>query len=102
MGYTNDPAMVEVNFFKPQGKWYCTEAVLWLTWNKPSMIDGSGKWFGKNVYDAFEEALKNHLWNERDQRYRLGDMWAICNKPYHENEFPLMIFLPLAVAKWQE
>lgn len=29
MGYIDDPSMVMVDFFKPSGKWYCTEAVKW-------------------------------------------------------------------------
>ena len=29
MGYSEDETMVRVDFFKPSGKWYTTEAVKW-------------------------------------------------------------------------
>ena len=99
VGYTTDPAMVEVNFFKPSGKWYTTEAVKFLHWEKLKFAEGVGT-YGMTVHDAFEEALKNHLWSEEDQRYRLDDMWAVCLEPYHEGAFPLMFDLSKEVVMW--
>lgn len=86
MGYSDDPSMVRVDFFKPSGKWYCTEAVKW-----------TGKYFGKYEkgieiredvqlpLDAFATSLCNHLDN------RLSEMTAICLEPYHEFSYPLML-----------
>jgi hypothetical protein len=74
MGYTEDPEMVRVDFFKPSGKWYCTEAVKW-----------TGEWKGNKqlIHDAFEQSLRDHLGD------RLNDMDAICIHPYHEHEHPI-------------
>ena len=74
MGYSDDPAMVRVDFFKPSGKWYTTEAVKW-----------TGAWAAKEqgLFAAFAKSLKDHLGN------RLSEMDAICLKPYHEHEHPI-------------
>jgi len=76
MGYTENPAMVRVDFFKPSGKWYTTEAVKW-----------TGEWEAKKqmIHEAFKQSLRNHLGN------RLREMNAVCLHPYHEYEFPLCI-----------
>ena len=72
-GYSVDPSMVHVDFFKESGKWYTTEAVKWLEW------DGD-----KHPQTVFEESLAKHL------KGRLVGMRAVCLEPYHKNEFPLM------------
>lgn len=76
MGYTTDPAMVRVDFFKPSGKWYCTEAIKWT---------GHWKATEQSTHDAFKKSLRNNLGD------RLKDMDAVCIHPYHEWEFPLCI-----------
>ena len=76
MGYSDDPAMVRVDFFKPSGKWYCTESVKW-----------TGDWHGNKqlIHDAFAQSLVDHLGQ------RLCEMDAICLYPYHEHEHPIML-----------
>ena len=78
MGYSENPANVRVDFFKPSGKWYTTEAVYW-----------SGDYEGETlIHEAFAESLRNHF---KDNPYRLSEMDAICLKPYHQHEYPIMI-----------
>jgi hypothetical protein len=75
MGYTTDSAMVRVDFFKPTGKWYCTEAVKW-----------TGEYSGKSlIHDEFAKSLRDHLGQ------RLSDMDAVCLHPYHEHAHPIQI-----------
>jgi hypothetical protein len=75
MGYTTDSAMVRVDFFKPTGKWYCTEAVKW-----------TGEYAGKSlIHDEFAKSLRDYLGS------RLKGMDAICLHPYHEHAHPIQI-----------
>lgn len=86
MNYSDNPAMVRVDFFKPSGKWYCTEAVKWTGAYYGSNIDGQT--FSSEcqpIYDAFAQSLRDHL------EKRLSDMTAICLEPYHQFTHPLMI-----------
>lgn len=83
MGYVDDDSIVRVDFFRPSGKWYCTEGVKWITYHDWSIGGG-----GKLIMDAFEEALHAHL------QGRLKGMWAVCLDPYHQNPFPLMTRVP--------
>lgn len=83
MGYSDDPNMVRVDFFKVRenghiGKWYCTEAVKW-----------TGAWEGDNqgIFDAFRQALREHF----GAKPRLAGMVAVCLKPYHEHKHPLVM-----------
>lgn len=69
--YTNDPSFVRVDFFKPSGKWYTTEAVMFVTY------DGC-------IHKAFSESLDRHLSG------RLEGMIAVCITPHHKNGHPLM------------
>lgn len=78
MGYSEDSSMVRVDFFKPTGKWYTTEAVKWLHYN--DMI----------IQDAFLESLKAHF----GDKPRLSGMWAVCLHPYHEHGHPIMVKVP--------
>ena len=75
-GYSDDPAMVRVDFFKDSGKWYTTEAVRWIGYDNP------------DIFGAFEESLAAHL------KGRLVGMWAVCAEPYHPRAFPLMVKVP--------
>lgn len=85
MGYTTDTNMVRVDFFKPGGKWYTTEAVKWLYYDKDVLI-----------HAAFRKSLAEHLKN-RDSgpaganTFRLSGMTAVCLEPYHEHAHPLML-----------
>ena len=72
MGYSQNPAMVRVDFFKDSGKWYTTEAVEWLDW-------------GGELCRTFQLSLKAHLGG------RLRGMWAVCLEPYSDKGFPLMV-----------
>ena len=72
--YSDDPAMVRVNFFKQSGKWYTTEAVKW-----------TGGYNTQLIHDTFKKSLRNHLGN------RLTEMDAICLKPYHKHSHPIQI-----------
>ena len=74
MGYIDDPSMVRVDFFKPGGKWYCTEAVAW-----------TGGYGDVEIHAAFAESLRDHL------KGRLHGMVAVCLEPYHAYAHPLML-----------
>ncbi len=74
MGYTTDPEMVRVDFFKPSGKWYATESIKWVSnWSAHSCI-----------YGGFKRSLRAALGD------RLQGMTAVCLEPYHELAHPLM------------
>ncbi len=77
MNYSDDASMVRVDFFKPSGKWYCTEAVHWLTYDGSTLI-----------HDVFRTSLETHL------KGRLRGMTAVCLQPCHQHAHPLMITLP--------
>lgn len=78
MGYSENDSMVRVDFFKPSGKWYETEAVKW-----------TGEWKSSTlIHDAFAQSLRDHF---KDRPNRLSEMDAICLEPYHENSHPIQI-----------
>lgn len=80
MGYSDDDTMVRVDFFKPSGKWYCTEAVKW-----------TGYYFAKDsglIHKEFAKSLKDHF---QDNPNRLSEMMAICLNPYHEFAHPISL-----------
>jgi hypothetical protein len=92
MGFTTDDAMVRVDFFKPRGKWYTTEAVKWTgEWAGPSLIYRE---FAKSLRDHFAERETQpglqHA-NHRVETRRLSGMIAVCLEPYHEHAHPLMM-----------
>ena len=99
--YSDDPRSVRVDFFKENGKWYCTEAVKWT-----SVYHSEDRVNGKMVllHNAFAKALRDHLWTEQGAtgtelgRYRLKGMVAVCLQPYHEREVPLMMRVDIAVS----
>lgn len=72
MNYSIDEAMVRVDFFRPSGKWYATEAVRFVSYEG-------------GIHEAFAESLREHL------GARLSDMDAVCLHPYHEHAHPLQI-----------
>lgn len=85
MGYSDNPAMVRVDFFKESGKWYATEAVRWIG-------NGFGRSYDEKVplmHDQFRDSLLKHL-ETLDGNMRLAGMWAVCLHPYHRDAFPLM------------
>ena len=71
--YTDNEYSVRVDFFRASGKWYETEAMIWLDYNSSDIIA------------TFRESLNKHLDG------RLEGMTAVCLKPYHKNAFPLMV-----------
>lgn len=79
MGYSDNPKMVRVDFFKQSGKWYETEAVEW-----------TGEWKGnkQGIHDAFKQSLRDHF---KDKPGRYSDLDAVCLHPYHEHEHPIQI-----------
>jgi len=91
MGYTTDSAMVRVDFFKPGGEWYTTEAVKW-----------TGNYEGGLLSREFAKSLHDHLLeretqpgrmhrSRRPSTIRLSGMIAVCLKPHHEHRCPLML-----------
>ena len=77
MGYIDDDSMVRVDFFKPGGKWYCSEAVRW-----------TGGYGDVEIHTAFKISLQDHF---RADPNRLNGMVAVCLEPYHEHAHPLML-----------
>lgn len=78
--YSNNPESVRVDFFRPSGKWYTTEAVLFV---------GGWKSSPDNlIHDAFARSLRKHFVDDPD---RLQGMIAICLEPYHEHSHPIML-----------
>ena len=73
MNYSDSPGMVRVDYFKPSGKWYMTEA-----------HDMSEFYNEGSVYTAVEKTLV------RDGRY-LRHFDIVVLEPYHFQAFPVMI-----------
>lgn len=71
--FTTDDSMCRVDFFKPNGKWYATEAVCWR-----------GGWDG-DIYSCFALVLIRHL---EDKPRHIG-MTAMCLEPWHEHSHPV-------------
>lgn len=95
--YSDDAGSVRVDFFKPSGKWYCTEAV---KWTGPYL--GTDEATGKItlIHDAFAHSLAEHL--GRQDPWRLEDMVAVCLEPYHEHSHPLMVRVADARKAYEE
>lgn len=66
-----------VDFFRLNGTWYTTEEIEWTGTNQL-------------ITRAFAETLYNHL-KTPNGTIRLDDMIAVCLKPVHECQFPLML-----------
>lgn len=74
MGYSENPGMVRVDFFKPGGKWYMTEE-----------LDMSDFWdFGIIPHDAVVAALEAKGRN-------LKHFTRVVLKPYHRSAYPVML-----------
>lgn len=76
MGYSEDESMVRVDFFKPTGKWYTTEAVKW-----------TGEYKDCCIFQSFRKSLRDHF----EGSNRLSDMDAICLEPYHIHAHPIIL-----------
>lgn len=94
--YSEHPDHIRVDFFKQNGSWYTTEEVEWVG---PWKAEGA-----KLIYDQFAETLIRHLrGTAQDSNYiRLSDMLAVCLEPYHENAFPLMMYVKDAIRLVKE
>lgn len=80
MGYCDDPRMVRVDFFKPSGKWYTTEAIKFDRYYAKDETHGY-----EYINDTFKRCLREQL------KGRLNGMTAVCLEPYHENAYPLLV-----------
>ena len=74
--YSENPASVRVDFFKSNGKWYCTESIIYYDYNGEFHL-------------AFAKALIIHL-KQPDGTIRLNEMVAVCLEPYHHQAHPVM------------
>jgi len=86
--YSNDPAMVRVDFWKSSGKWYTTEAVKWTGQWHGSIKVGISHKDVQLIHDAFAQSLRDHFKNDPS---RLSDMDATCLEPYHEFSHPIQL-----------
>lgn len=79
MGYSDDDSMVRVDFFKPSGNWYTTEAVKW-----------TGGYRGQLLHEAFAQSLRDHFARYGNE-LRLSDLDAVCLEPCHECAHPIQL-----------
>ena len=77
--YTENPKMVRVDFWKPSGKWYATEAVEWVEYTGDHLIR-----------EVFHESLRRHF----GDKPRLTGLRATCLEPYHEHGHPISLLVP--------
>lgn len=83
MNYSENPSSVRVDFFRPSGKWYMTEALdmrdFWTS--------GPGN---MGPADAVRAAL------ERTERGRglLESFIVVVIDPYHQYEYPVVLLPP--------
>ncbi len=84
MGYSYEPWMCRVDFFKPSGKWNESVAVSF-----EGLYSQSGSEAKKHgvitIHDCFRIALKKAIGDRH-----IGQT-AVCLEPYHEHSHPLMI-----------
>ena len=78
MNYTNSVSMCRVDFWKPSGKWYLTEA-----------IDFIGLYDEPLIHDALKKALERA---GIDINYFSGFI-ITCLEPYHEHSHPISLKL---------
>lgn len=91
MGFTTEGRMVRVDFFKPSGKWYTTEAVRWTGDYDKGLIHQE---FAKSLFDHLKEReTQPGLQHESHRVFslRLMEMTAVCLEPYHQYAHPLML-----------
>lgn len=112
--YSDDPASVEVVFFKESGKYYTTEAVKWTgPYHSTDQATGKITLLG----DAFAQSLADHFakdvrppgdtlsvpeQQDPKRRWRLEDMVAVCLEPYHEHGCPIMVRVAHAKRAYEE
>lgn len=75
--FSEKPGMVRVEFFRPGGKWYMTEA-----WDMSDYYA-----VGPTPIDAVQAMLMN---NERGFRL-LNQFIVVVQDPYHKNEYPVCL-----------
>ena len=80
--YSTTANSVRVDFFKKSGKWYATEAVMWLDYRE------------KDIHKGLRDSLIAGGFHQR-----FSGMRAVCIEPYHEHEFPIMLIVPSADAE---
>jgi hypothetical protein len=77
MGYSDNDGMVRVDYFKPTGKWYMTEA-----------IDMSSHWQDVDMFKAIELSLDESR-PDRSARW-WKSFTVVVLEPYHVNSYPVM------------
>lgn len=88
MNYSDRQAMCRVDFFRPSGKWYTTEAV------------DFGGLYDCDPAEALHRACERHFSHRLEGRLkgRLDGMLAVCLDPYTERSV-----VPLAIKlNWRE
>lgn len=91
--YSDNPASVRVDFFKPSGKWYCTEAIIWTGAYRDSQLHAE---FARSLGDHLQKGSPPHLLRVPSPRFgelRLSDMLAVCLHPYHERSHPITMLV---------
>ena len=85
MGYSANDGMVRVDFFRPSGRWYTTEAV-----------DMSAHYHDPTCLNAVEAAVVQHLSKHpnKDGGLRLAGMIAVCLEPHHHHAYPISFTVP--------
>lgn len=85
MNFSENPSSVRIDFFKPSGKWYMTEALdmrdFWTAGPGNAMPSDA-------VYNALART-------ERGQRL-LEQFVIVCLEPYHEHGYPVLLRPPEA------
>lgn len=81
MNYSENSDSVRVDYFKPSGKWYMTEA-----------LDMSGYWDEASVYSAVIKSLDD-AWNLRHggRPSAWRQFTIVVLEPSHRNAYPVMI-----------
>jgi hypothetical protein len=87
MNYSDKETSVRVDFFRPGGKWYTTEAVDMDGFYDD--VDGP-----KKAILAHLEKTNTNESGDPKERYRLGGMWAVCLVPCWKYEHPQMFKVP--------
>lgn len=82
MHYSDKPESVRVDFWKPSGEWYSTEAVIW-----------TGQYRDQLIHYSFAQSLRDHLTVEGRDGLRMSGMSATCLKPYHEHSHPISMMV---------
>jgi len=71
--YSDDEKVCRVDFFKPSGKWYTTEAIVF-----------DGDWH-EELFSKFRRVLTQQLGNT------YSGMTAVCLEPYSRYSHPIMV-----------